>query len=153
MAVHLANPRGGKVVYRGHEIGFCSPKCKARFEANPEQYLGGRKPAPQAAPAGTRWICPMDPEVESTEPGACPKCGMAREPATPSLDDEANPELQDMQRRFRISLAFTAPVFLLGMSDLIPGQPVQHAVSAQLLAWVEFALATPVVLWGGWPFL
>ena len=187
MTVDLDHPNGGKTVFEGREIGFCSSKCKARFEADPQRYLGGQRPPEPSAPAGTNWVCPMDPEVEADRPGPCPRCGMALEPATPvqstrvewtcpmhpqivrdqpgtcpicgmaleprtvSMEEE-NPELHDMSRRFWVSVVLTLPVFLLGMSDLLPGQPVQHAISPRTLAWIELVLATPVVLWGGWPF-
>src|SRR5262249_52984389 len=90
--------------------------------------------------------------IVRSEPGSCPICGMALEPRTVSAAKEVNPELVDMTRRFWMSLALTAPVFLLAMSDMIPGQPVQQALSGRQTMWVQFALATPVVLWGGWPF-
>ncbi|HEY6911249.1 MAG TPA: heavy metal translocating P-type ATPase, partial [Myxococcales bacterium] len=148
MTVDLDRPRGGKVVHGGREIGFCSARCKAKFEADPEKHLGPKK-APEPQPAGTEWTCPMHPEIVRKEPGACPICGMALEPKGVSLD-EANPELDDMRRRFRLSLLFTVPVFLLGMSDFLPGMPVQHALGGAL-SWIELVLATPVVLWAGLP--
>jgi Cu+-exporting ATPase len=147
MTVDLQNPPGGKVSWQGREFGFCSRRCKARFEADPERFLGNRAAGP--VPAGTKWICPMDPEVESDRPGPCPKCGMALEPATASLD-EVNPELADMNRRFWVSLLFSVPIFFLAMSDLLPGMPVQHALG-RWLQLVELALATPAVLWAGRP--
>ena len=157
MTIDLDRPKGGKVDYRGREIGFCNPKCKARFEADPERFLApkpGVAPAASvaAAPAGTQWTCPMDPEIVRGEPGPCPVCGMALEAMTLSAEPEANPELEQMSRRFWWSLLGTAPVFLLGMSDLVPGMPVQHALG-RALPWLEFALATPVVFWAGWPLL
>jgi len=94
----------------------------------------------------------MHPEVVRDGPGSCPICGMALEPRTVSVAEEANPELVSMTRRFWVCLALTLPVFLLAMSDMIPGQPLQHAFSARLLNLAELALASPVVLWGGWPF-
>ena len=100
----------------------------------------------------TTYVCPMHPEIVRSEPGTCPICGMALEPRTVSLEEEANPELVDMTRRFWISLLLTAPLVLLAMSEMLPGQPVQHAFSARLLTWVQLVFATPVVLWGGWPF-
>ena len=100
----------------------------------------------------TEYVCPMHPEVVRDKPGPCPICGMALEPRVATLQDDGNPELKDMTRRFWVSLALSLPVFLISMSEMIPGQPLQHAVSAQVLAWVQFALATPVVIWGGWPF-
>ncbi|HZX65549.1 MAG TPA: heavy metal translocating P-type ATPase [Myxococcales bacterium] len=147
MTVDLQNPRGGKASWQGREFGFCNPRCKARFEADPERFLGNR--AAEPVPAGTKWICPMDPEVESERPGACPKCGMALEPATASLA-EANPELADMNRRFWTSLLFSIPILFLAMSDLLPGMPIQRALG-RWLQLVELALATPAVLWAGWP--
>ena len=100
----------------------------------------------------TTYVCPMHPEIVRSEPGTCPICGMALEPRTVSLEEEANPELTDMTRRFWICVILTAPLLLLAMSDMLPGQPVQHAFSARLLTWVQLLFATPVVLWGGWPF-
>ncbi len=99
----------------------------------------------------TEYTCPMHPEIVRDEPGFCPVCGMALEPRTVTAD-EANEELVDMTRRFKIGLVLTVPLFLIAMSDLIPGQPLQHALSGRLLKYIQFALATPVVLWAGWPF-
>ena len=107
------------------------------------------------SPAGSAtavWTCPMHPEVVSSGPGSCPKCGMALEPKSVALDDGESPELADMTRRLRVSALLSAPVLALAMSDLLSGQPVQHAVPAWLLAGLQAALATPVVLWGGAPF-
>ncbi|MFQ5619778.1 MAG: heavy metal translocating P-type ATPase, partial [Rhodospirillales bacterium] len=100
----------------------------------------------------TQYTCPMHPEIVQDGPGDCPKCGMALEPVTVTVEEEANPELVDMTRRFWVSLVLAVPVFVLAMADLIPGQPLKELISARLSDWVEFALATPVVLWGGWPF-
>ena len=152
MTVDLDHPKGGKLVHQGAEIGFCSPGCLARFTADPGRYLGPRPsdPAP-ASPAGTRWVCPMDPEVSEDKPGPCPICGMALEPDTVQIE-EHNPELREMTRRFWASLVLTVPVFAMSMSDLLPGMPLQHAVSPGAIAWIELVLAAPVVLWGGWPF-
>ena len=110
-------------------------------------------PAIPPAPA-TRieYTCPMHPQIVRTEPGSCPICGMALEPRTVVAEDEENPELTLMTRRFWTCVALTIPVLALGMSDLIPGQPVQQWISMRAAGWLEFALATPVVLWGGWPF-
>lgn len=108
----------------------------------------------EVAPAATRieYVCPMHPEIVRQEPSSCPICGMALEPRTVTLEEEINPELVEMRRRFWTSLVLTGPIFFFAMSDLIPGQPVQWLFSFQLLNWIQLALATPVVLWGGWPF-
>jgi Cu+-exporting ATPase len=121
--------------------GAC-PKCGMVLE-----------PVEARAPA-TRieYTCPMHREIVRPEPGACPVCGMALEPRTVTLEEEASPELVDMTRRFWWSTALALPVLLLAMSEMLPGQPVQHALGARLINWVQLALATPVVLWGGWPF-
>jgi Cu+-exporting ATPase len=99
----------------------------------------------------TEYTCPMHPQIVRDEPGFCPICGMALEPRTVT-GEEANEELLDMTRRFKVSLVLTVPLLLLAMSDLIPGQPVQHAFSPTILKYVQLVLASPVVLWGGWPF-
>jgi Cu+-exporting ATPase len=105
-------------------------------------------------PPSTRvdYTCPMHPEIVRDAPGSCPICGMALEPRTTSIDDEQNPELASMTRRFWISVGLTIPVLVLGMSDLIPGQPFQHWLGMRAIAWLELLLATPVVLWAGGPF-
>ncbi len=127
---------------RENKPGPC-PKCGMALEA---EFIS---PFPATK---TEYICPMHPEIVRQEPGSCPLCGMALEPRTVTLEEEANPELEDMTRRFWISAVLSVPVLFLAMSDMIPGQPVQHAVSFRLLSWIQLLLATPVVLWGGWPF-
>ncbi|MGH9779687.1 MAG: heavy metal-binding domain-containing protein, partial [Candidatus Acidiferrales bacterium] len=118
------------------------PKCGMALEP-----MGAPEPSVR-----TEYVCPMHPEIVRDRPGACPICGMALEPRTVTLEEEENPELTDMRRRFWVGVALTAPVFFLAMSDLIPGQPVQHALSPALIHWIQLVLATPVVLWGGRPF-
>ncbi len=98
------------------------------------------------------WTCPMHPEVQQDGPGACPFCGMALEPVGLSVDQGPDPELIDMSRRFRISVALTAPVFIIAMAEMIPGLALESLASQTVLQWLQFLLATPVVLWGGWPF-
>ncbi|WP_323394202.1 heavy metal translocating P-type ATPase [Myxococcus guangdongensis] len=98
------------------------------------------------------YVCPMHPEVVREGPGSCPICGMALEPRTVLPEDTPDPELTSMWRRFLVGMGLTVPLLVLAMSDMIPGQPVQHAVPASVLAWAQLVLATPVVLWGGWPF-
>jgi len=149
----------GSFEYQGKTYYFCSTHCLHRFRENPESFLN---PVPQAPIGITRqpksvardqkYTCPMHPEIVRDGPGSCPICGMALEPLTVSLDQEENPELVDMTRRFWIAVVLTIPVFALGMSDLIPGQPLQQWVSMRTLQWVQLILATPVVLWCGWPF-
>ncbi|HVB57063.1 MAG TPA: HAD-IC family P-type ATPase, partial [Candidatus Acidoferrales bacterium] len=121
--------------------GAC-PKCGMALEPD----------LPTAPATRTEYICPMHPEIVRSEPGSCPICGMALEPRTVVADEETNPELVSMTRRFWTCVALTIPVLFLGMSDLIPGQPVQQWLSMRAIGWIEFLLATPVVLWGGWPF-
>ena len=161
--------------HAGKNYYFCSRMCYEKFSVEPEPFLkpqfvslGGLRAKPQLGPPmdmshmrstnmlapsrSQEYFCPMDPEVVSDKPGACPKCGMALEPRVVSLEEAENPELVDMKRRFWICLALTIPVFLLAMSEMIPGQPVHHALGHASVIWIQFVLATPVVLWGGWPF-
>jgi P-type Cu+ transporter len=133
----------GSSEYQAKAYHFCSAGCVAKFEADPEKYIRpGRSPEPMAAaPRASEYTCPMHPEVVQPGPGACPKCGMALEPMTFSLaSDDSNPELDSMRRRFLASLP--AAAILLALMFLDIHQP-----------WIEFALATPVVFWAGWPLL
>jgi len=98
------------------------------------------------------YTCPMHPEISRLSPGSCPICGMALEPRTVTAQEEENPELREMMRRFWISLALTAPLLTVAMVDMLPGMPVQDMLPNGWLPWIEMVLATPVVLWGGWPF-
>lgn len=98
------------------------------------------------------YVCPMHPEVVQDEPGSCPICGMALEPRVVTLEEQANPELVDMARRFWIAVAFTLPVFVMSMAEMLPGRPVDALIPARAQGWLSFLLATPVVLWSGWPF-
>ena len=141
----------GQIEHQGHTYYFCNESCLEQFRDDPERFLNpDARPAPVVAGAA-EWTCPMHPEIVRTEPGSCPICGMALEPRTISLDDEPNPELDDMTRRFQASVALTVPVFLLAMSEFLPGS-LGRLVPPSALAWVQLVLATPVVLWGGWPF-
>ena len=165
----------GHVEYRGQTCYFCAESCLERFRANPEAFLGGGPP-PQAAVAPgvtytcpmhpevrqqgpgacpkcgmalepvtvapatkTEWTCPMHPEIVRDQPGSCPICGMALEPRTVALEEGPNPELVEMTRRFWVSAALAAPLLVGAMGGFIP-------------QWLELALATPVCLWGAWPF-
>ena len=100
----------------------------------------------------TKYTCPMHPEIVRPAPGVCPICGMALEPRPVNLREEENPELRDMTRRFWISAGLTLPLLMIAMADMLPGMPVQHALPVGWLPWIELLLASPVVLWGGWPF-
>src|SRR5689334_4455522 len=154
----------GTVEFDGHTYFFCSKHCLEKFRANPKPYLPppvqplthiGITRAPMPAPpavAAREYTCPMHPEIVRDRPGSCPICGMALEPRTITSAEEANPELTDMTRRFWVSVCLTLPVFLIGMSDLLPGRPLERVASMNVLGWSQLVLATPVVLWGGWPF-
>lgn len=145
----------GKLAHQGITYFFCSPHCIAKFSKDPAAYIKPVEPDIQiSTTAGDDQVytCPMHPDVVRDGPGACPICGMALEPRTVSLTEEENPELVDMTRRFWICLALTVPIFLIGMSDFLPGRPLERVVSMSTQGWIEFVLATPVVLWGGWPF-
>ena len=137
----------------GRTIAFCSQHCAHKFDADPQRYLHPELATPQPQVTAAVWTCPMHPEVVRDEPGPCPICGMALEPQQVSATEGPNPELEDMGRRLKLSAALAIPLFLLAMSDLLPGNPVLHGLGPRLLAWLELALATPVVLWGGWPFM
>jgi len=136
--------------HEGTKQYFCSAGCKAKFEADPEKYLGERKPEP-AMPAGTKYTCPMHPEVVADKPGSCPKCGMALEPMVPSAADGPNPELVDFTRRFWISAALALPLFVIAMGPMV-GLPVRDWLGERTAQWLELILATPVVLWAAIPF-
>ena len=135
----------------GETYHFCSAGCRTKFASAPQQYLEKSLRAQQpAAPEGTIYTCPMHPQIRQVGPGSCPICGMALEPETVSLDDEPNPELADMTRRFWIGLALALPAVVLEMGGHLMGG---HGwVDPTLSNWIQLAFATPVVLWAGWPF-
>ncbi|WP_312418656.1 heavy metal translocating P-type ATPase [Shinella sp.] len=167
---------GHHAEYGGETRYFCSAGCKAKFEADPARFVtkaaapsesgehesahghhhhGHSHSATEASagpvPEGTVWTCPMHPEIRRDGPGSCPICGMALEPLMATADSGPSPELADMTRRFRIGLVLALPVFLLEMgSHLIPA--LHHLVPAKVSIWTQLVLATPVVLWAGWPF-
>ena len=157
----------------GHEFLFCSAGCKAKFEKNPDAFVGPaaksshahavHRPAPRPAPpaheaaAGSDglplYTCPMHPEIVNQGPGSCPICGMALEPRTPALAAEDNHELRDMSRRFWFAALLAVPLLLSTMGDmLLPGNPVSALVAPRTRGLLELALATPVCLWSAWPF-
>ena len=155
MTVKLAKP-GATLQHDGHDFYFCCQGCANKFQADPVKYLNKdseaktEQSAAQPA-AGTQYTCPMDPEIVRDKPGICPICGMALEPMTATLD-ASNPELDSMTRRLWIAAALTLPLLAIMLSDLLPAKPLQHLFAGRALGWLEFALATPVVLWAGWPF-
>jgi P-type Cu+ transporter len=135
----------------GRAVHFCCAGCRTKFEVDPDRYLNQPAPMPPAAgAAGAVYTCPMHPEVRQIGPGACPICGMALEPATVTLDDAANPELADMSRRFWLGLALAVPLVAIDMGGHLLGGAMAMGGWAR---WLQAALATPVVLWAGWPFL
>jgi Cu+-exporting ATPase len=171
----------GSAEFEGKTYYFCGKGCLLRFQADPKKYLDPayrpgvhamhaaapapltlvtQRPAQPGAPLAPsppatddrEYTCPMHPEVRQRGPGSCPICGMALEPVEATLDETPNHELVDMSRRFWWSLALTTPILAFMLSEFLPGQPLQHAIPARVTTWIQFALATPVVLWGGWPF-
>lgn len=134
--------------HNGHTYYFCNPSCRTKFIANPAKYLGPREPEPVIE--GAIYTCPMHPEIRQQGPGSCPICGMALEPEIATADTGPNPELVDFTRRFWIGLALTLPVFVLEMGAHIVG--AHGWVDPVLSSYIQFAFATPVVLWAGLPF-
>src|SRR4051794_29008978 len=148
MTVDAANSQH-RFEYRGETFHFCSAGCRAKFAAEPEQYLTPRMPKADA-PEGTIYTCPMHPQIRQSGPGSCPICGMALEPEVASLDAPPNPELADMTRRFWIGLVLSLPVVVLEMGGHLVGG---HGWVDQTLSnWIQLVFATPVVIWAGWPF-
>ncbi|SNB73240.1 Cu+-exporting ATPase [Arboricoccus pini] len=137
--------------HAGQDYFFCCAGCKAKFEADPEHYLAPAPPPPPAH-AGAIYTCPMHPEVRKEGPGSCPICGMALEPLHVTADAVPNEELASMTRRFWAGLLLVLPVFVLEMGGhIVPS--LHEIVHPNLSAWIQLVLATPVVLWAGWPFL
>jgi len=152
MMIDPATAKGGSFEHQGETFYFCNPKCKDKFQTDPEKYLSPKISETKKADTEAIYTCPMHPEIRQKGPGNCPICGMALEPEEVSLEETENPELTDFTRRLKVTVPLTIPLLLLAMSDLFPGQPVQHALPAWINAGTQFLLATPVVLWGGLPF-
>ncbi|WP_166268876.1 heavy metal translocating P-type ATPase [Marinobacter caseinilyticus] len=140
--------------YRRQHAGktwyFCSSRCQSKFDEHPEKYLSEADLQPEPAAPGTVYTCPMHPEIRQQGPGSCPICGMALEPEQVSLEEGPSEELIDMTRRFWIGLALVLPVLVLEMGGHLIG--LERIVSPQVSNWIQLFLATPVVLWCGWPF-
>ena len=170
----------GSSVFEGNNAYFCSAGCKKKFDADPSAYIGARRPAgdtghaehayhhaqtaressgsvrdmpvtADAVPPGPIYTCPMHPEIRQVGPGNCPICGMALEPLLANAAED-NSDLEDMTRRFWVSVALALPLLVITMSEFVPGLNLHHLVSGEVFNWGQAVLATPVVLWGGWPF-
>ncbi|MEQ1707922.1 MAG: heavy metal translocating P-type ATPase [Terricaulis sp.] len=148
-----------RVTHEGEDVLFCSVGCKAKFEADPARYAQAvldchthaETPVdPTRASTAAKWTCPMHPEIVRDGPGSCPICGMALEPRMPSADSGPNRELIEMSRRFWVGVALALPVLALEMGRHLLA--IDRLVPPALNGWLQFALATPVVLWAGWPF-
>lgn len=155
MPVTAQSEHDHQLVPGGPTYYFCSAHCKARFIANPNQFLTSMQAGDAAlpepvtmAPAGAIYTCPMHPEVRQDHPGNCPKCGMALEPELPAMDADENSELRDFEHRFWWTLPLTARVFVLAMFGYVLGW-----MDMAVRSWVELALSTPMVPWAGARFL
>ncbi|MEL6127922.1 MAG: YHS domain-containing protein, partial [Pseudomonadota bacterium] len=149
MQVHRATARHMSK-HAGERFYFCSGRCQEKFDAEPDTYLGDR-PAPEPMPEGTLFTCPMDPEIVQEGPGDCPICGMALEPMMPSADSGPNPELIDFRRRLWIGAPLALAVLALEMGGML-GLPWSEIFGTQGVRWMQFLLATPVVVWIAQPF-
>ncbi len=141
--------------FGGRTYHFCSEHCRDKFAAEPARYAGAQEP-PQARPVpkGTKYTCPMHPDIIRDAPGACPRCGMALEPmGVPAEEEAPNPELVDFRRRFWIGAVLTVPLLVLTMGPLVGLGALREALGESSAMWVELILATPVILWAGWPLL
>ena len=139
-----------KADHAGATYYFCSGGCREKFVANPPKYLALQPAKPAEAAPGVMYTCPMHPQIRQLGPGSCPICGMALEPEVPTAETGPNPELVDMKRRFWIGLALAVPVFVLEMAGHLTN--LHMLLADRVSNWIQFALATPVVLWAGWPF-
>lgn len=145
--------------YEGERYFFCSEHCLKKFKENPESYFNEHdeiqdSKLSEKTDSNGQYTCPMHPEVIEDEPGSCPKCGMALEPMTISLEEEDKSEYLDMRKRFIVGAVFTLPLVIIAMRDMLPGgHYIEELASARTLGWIELVLATPVVGWCGWVFL
>src|SRR6266849_6584788 len=161
------NTAAGSFEHNGQQYYFCSAHCLEKFQSHPESFLNRTaspmtvppvgiqraKPQPTTTATGkTTYTCPMHPEIVRNAPGSCPICGMALEPRTVSLDEEENPELTQMSRRFWVCVGLWIPLLIIGMSELIPSATLERVVPMGVRGWIELGISTPVVLWGALPF-
>src|SRR5687767_8186313 len=133
----------GHVDYKGKTYHFCSQHCVHAFKANPDKFLAGKQKQAMPITAGAKYTCPMHPEIVQVGPGSCPKCGMALVPMEGAAEDDS--ELRDLTRRLWVSAALSVPLLMIAMAPMLAAPQLRFP-------YLEFALATPVVLWGGWPF-
>jgi Cu+-exporting ATPase len=151
MSVNPADA-AGSFEYAGKTYWFCSSGCLVKFQADPDRYLSARDSEPEMPHRPQqKYVCPMHPQIVRDQPGGCPICGMALEPQTVTLEDQENPELVDMNRRLWISAVLTLPLLLAVMPHLF-GYDIGDWIPHNVFGWVQFALATPVFVWGGWHF-
>jgi len=140
-----------RATHDGHPTYFCSAGCRTRFIADPAKYLTPAElQSHELVPEGAIYTCPMHPQIRQVGPGPCPICGMALEPEVMTADTPPNPELADFTRRFWVGLALTIPIFVLEMGGHL--FTIDHLIAPQISNWIQLLLATPVVLWAGWPF-
>ncbi len=141
----------GSYEYKGNTYYFCAVGCLNKFQSNPESFLVPKEE--KNLPSDVEYTCPMHPEVVQIGPGSCPICGMELEPRVFSLDaKEDTSEFDSMKRRFWIGVILTLPILVMTMGEMLPGNPLMTVFAPRSFSWIQFALATPVVLWGGWPF-
>src|SRR6516165_5283104 len=138
--------------HAGHSYFFCSARCRERFTTEPARYLTPSAVAPQPAAGEALWTCPMHPQIVRDAPGSCPICGMALEALVPAAGDAANPELRDMTRRFWVGVALSLPLLVMVMADHLAEPALDALIAPRSAVWIQLILATPAVLWGGWPF-
>jgi Cu+-exporting ATPase len=138
--------------HAGDSYFFCSARCRERFTTEPARYLTPSTVAPQPAAGEALWTCPMHPQIVREAPGSCPICGMALEPLVPAAGEPANPELRYMTRRFWVGVALSLPLLAMAMTDHFAKPTLDALIAPRSAVWIQLILATPAVLWGGWPF-
>jgi len=138
--------------HAGHSYFFCSARCRERFTTEPARYLTPSAVAPEPAAGEALWTCPMHPQIVRQAPGSCPICGMALEPLVPAAGEPVNPELRDMTRRFWVGVALSLPLLAMAMTDHLAKPALDALIAPRSAVWMQLILATPAVLWGGWPF-
>jgi len=139
----------GQYAYKGRVYYFCSGRCLQKFRSDPKRYLGAKQ---GQVIEGVIYTCPMDPQIRTDKPGACPICGMALEPEMPTVEEEVSEELIDMTRRFWISVCLSVPLVVIAMGRHFWPGFFDRFADSHVYNWIEFALASPAVLWCGWPF-